>query len=195
MKYKGGDKVKIKSKEELFNSYYAGNNMIQYAGREAVITCVETNNKIGHISYRLDIDHGAWIWREECFEEAYIPEQDEKVIEHWCKVDSFADDMLKSISEIVDKHSFNVEVRKEGSSIILTPIDKKEEDLPIDTPCMCSSDGKTWGLYYYFMRKRVYAYHRKSTDAADDIGKEYIIPFDKFNPNNIEESLKYNIVK
>ena len=35
----------------------------------------------------------------------------------------------------------------------------------------------------------------KSTDKYTElIGFSYIIPFDKFNPNDINESIKYNIV-
>lgn len=196
MKYKGGDKVKIKSKEELSNSLYATDNMLQYAGREAVISCVETNNKMGRINYRLDIDHGVWIWSGELFEENYVPEQDDKVIEYWCKVDSFADDMLKSIFEMVDKHSFNVKVRKEGNSVILTPIEKKEEELPIDTPVMVGNKtNEMWCLGYYAYKGKVFLGGITSKYQEKLTSFDYIIPFDKFNPDNIEESLKYNIVK
>ena len=56
-----------------------------------------------------------------------MTEQEDKVIEYWAKMTDFADDMMKSISKIADKHSMNVEIHKEGNSIILTPIEKKEE--------------------------------------------------------------------
>lgn len=110
-----------------------------------------------------------------------MTEEEEKVIEYWAKMTNFADDMMECISNVADKHSMNVEVHKEGNSIILTPVEKKEEYLPVGTPCMCSMDSTTWILCNY--------YGRDMTDNWKEI-----IPFDKFDPNNIEESLKHNIV-
>lgn len=124
-----------------------------------------------------------------------MTEEEDKVIEYWAKMTDFADDMMKSISKIADKHSMNVEVRKEGGSIILTPIEKKEDDLLIDTPCMVSHYGdKNFILRYYAGNKECYDSGNKSDNFHNLESWNHIIPFDKFDPNNIEESLKHNIV-
>lgn len=68
-------------------------------------------------------------------------------------------------------------------------------DLPIDTTVVVSDNKINWRLRYYAGNNLAYQGGYKSKDAKVEIYWKYIIPFDKFNPNNIEESLKYNIVK
>lgn len=67
-------------------------------------------------------------------------------------------------------------------------------DLPIDTPVMVSDDTIKWLLRYYDSNNEVFCYGHKSDSNVSSIRYFYTIPFDKFDPNNIEESLKYNIV-
>lgn len=83
MKYKVGDKVKIKSLEWYNNSQKseygsvkhddAGNSfvplMIPYCGMEANITEIEGSY------YILDVDNGAWWWQDFMFEEAFAYDQ------------------------------------------------------------------------------------------------------------------------
>lgn len=61
-------------------------------------------------------------------------------------------------------------------------------DLPVDTPVVVENSG--WCIGFYAGNGRVRAY--KNTSYA--IKGNCIIPYEKFNPNDIEESLKYNIV-
>lgn len=68
-------------------------------------------------------------------------------------------------------------------------------DLPVDTPMMVSSDKKDWWLRYYAGDKKCWKSACKSKDIGIRIQWNHIIPFDKFNPNDIEESLKYDICK
>lgn len=50
-------------------------------------------------------------------------------------------------------------------------------------------------LRYYAKNKLTFALGNTSKNENVKQAWNYIVPFDKFNPNNIEESLKYNIVK
>lgn len=68
-------------------------------------------------------------------------------------------------------------------------------DLPIDTPVMVSDDKMDWRLRYYAGNHICWDFGKKSTDAKSAIPWKYIVPYNKFNPNNIEESLKHNIVE
>ena len=83
MKYKVGDKVRIKSLEWYNNSQKSeygsvkhddgGNSfvslMIPYCGMEANITEVEGSY------YILDVDNGDWWWQDFMFEEAFAYDQ------------------------------------------------------------------------------------------------------------------------
>lgn len=79
---------------------------------------------------------------------------------------------------------------------------KVEEDLPINTFVMvCRKENKDIDATYFDLRRYAgegYVYEMGDSPACC-VGTprkwDIIIPFDKFNPNNIEESLKYNIVK
>lgn len=77
MKYKIGDKVKIKSLE-WYNSLkkdsdndvyleecdnYIAEGMIDYLGKTAIIECVDSNQ------YWIDLDNGKWRWTDEMFED------------------------------------------------------------------------------------------------------------------------------
>ena len=59
-------------------------------------------------------------------------------------------------------------------------------------PVMCSDDKKFWVLKFYKEYKE-FAHYVKNIGDNEGWRYIYIIPFDKFNPNYIEGSLKYNI--
>ena len=67
-------------------------------------------------------------------------------------------------------------------------------DLPIDTPVMTNNGGLCWTLGYYAGNNKTYYKSKESTSKLHTNKWVNIVPFDKFNPNDIEESLKYNIV-
>lgn len=65
MKYKVGDKVKIKENlitGETYGGVYFGINMREYKGKEAIV------KKVGNIAYHLDIDEKAYWWADEMLE-------------------------------------------------------------------------------------------------------------------------------
>ena len=70
------------------------------------------------------------------------------------------------------------------------------KDVPIDTPVMVINDFdiECWTLRYYAGDEKVWYDGEKSDTMNKTLSFNYIIPFYKFNPNDIEESLKYNIV-
>lgn len=83
---------------------------------------------------------------------------------------------------------------------------KFERPIPVDTPMVCCLKENNYSLdfrirYYKGLEKgkhKVYDDGFKSTtiDYSDSGNAwEIMIPFNKFNPNDIEESLKYNIQK
>lgn len=187
MKYKVGDKVRIKSiewYEENRNAYgdvdndnvVFNSNMVKYCGKEATIICVKTDE------YYIDIDGRTWKWVDWMFED----EQAEHTI---------FDRIKSAIIEAAKEANILVEPTEDGG-IKISPLEVKDKDLAVDTPCMVGNESKEfWSLRYYAYNGKVFINGLKSKDEEKVMKYDYIIPFDRFNPNNIEESLKYNIVK
>ena len=83
-----------------------------------------------------------------------------------------------------------------GYEDLLGKTDEPEEDLDIDTPVMCNSGAdKRWYLGYYGGDGEVWMHACKITDKIGKCEWYIIVPYDKFNPNDIEGSMRYNIVK
>lgn len=93
----------------------------------------------------------------------------------------------------------SVELEEKDGTIVIRAVKNKEEDLPIDTPVMVCDDISAlsdWILRYYAGQRSCFVGNAKSSDKAAKFNNwAYIIPFDKFDPTDIEKSLKYNIVK
>lgn len=106
----------------------------------------------------------------------------------------------KPTVNLIIKNKNTINILRDALNIIDKKLsnktEKKEEDLPIDTPCMVGNGSKKlWSLRYYAYDGKVFMNGLKSKDKGNLMKYDYTIPFDKFNPNDIEESLKYNIVK
>lgn len=93
-----------------------------------------------------------------------------------------------------------------GECILFPSKDQRDwskfvKPIPKDTPMMVSNDGENWKLRYYATYYDFDNTHccftngDKSSNTPIIESFKYTIPYDKFNPNNIEESLKYNIQK
>lgn len=103
--------------------------------------------------------------------------------------------IAEAVKSVVNADT-SVEVEEKDGTVVIRAVKRQEEDLPIDTPCMVSHYGDTnFMLRYYAGNKECYDSGRKSKDFHHLESWNYIIPFDKFNPNDIKESLKHNIVK
>lgn len=189
MKHKVGDKVRIKSREwwdaqpkNDRGSVDCGEdnfteNMTFYCGQVATISSFENG-----LYFLKGISHN---WTDEMFEdEAPHP----------------SEDLLKDIANVIKAHDMGVQVSEEDGKLIIEPLkEKKEDDLPIDTPCMVADKHEnepcTFILRYYAGKGAVFNGGLNSCCANGESGYDIIIPWDKFDPNNIAESLKYNIVK
>lgn len=190
MKHKVGDKVRIKSKEwydankkengavdESKSLYSFVEPMSKYLGMQAHITEIKGE------SYSIDLDRNRHYWYDWMFED----EQGKPTI---------FDRIKSAIIEAAKQQPLLVEQTEDGGAKI-SPIKVKEEedDLPIDTPCMVTNVMNDWSLRYYAGNGETFIQGYKSKDNKAKMSWEYIIPCDKFNFENHEECLKYNIVK
>lgn len=195
MKYNVGNKVRIKSVEwydenkdkdgvvnlggDIF-SFVA--TMAEYLGKEATITTIVDDGV-----YLIDLDGGNAYWVDEMFEGLVSVEK--QII---------STELIKDIAEVIKTHNLGVSVSENEGKLIIEPFKvEEEEDLPIDTPCMVSDDANDWSLRYYCGNNQCFSDGLKSYKSEYKDGDEwlYIIEFSKFNPLDIEQSLKYNIVK
>lgn len=188
MKYKVGDKVRIKSidwynenKDEFGSISVKGvifnKGMSEHCGKEATITEVLSRYNV----YILSVDKNHFWYNEGMFEET--PDS--------------TSDTFQNIADTIRNDNIGFSVKEENGEIIIKPIkvEKQLNDYPLDMPVMVSDDLKYWRLAYYYSRKSVYSSGKSSKDAPDSyMNYKYTIPFSQFDPKNIEESLKHNIV-
>lgn len=186
MKHKVGDKVRIRSKEwyernknengiVVASTVNFNENMSKFLGKEAVITNVYNGY------YTINLTGDLYIWDDYMFEKT--PENRTSLFKS----------IANAIAESARDNAILIE-QVENGAVKISPIEV-DNDLPIDTPVMISSDKKVWALRYYANNKQVHSGGDKSNSFHHLMTSNYIIPFEKFNPNDIEESLKYNIVK
>lgn len=186
MKYKVGDKVRIKSRDKLIAICGSNKDMLKYAGKEAAI---KTKHQY---YYEIDIDRKSWGWTDEMIEGLATEEPAEPTLF----------DRIKSAIIEAGKQAPIIIEQTEDGGVKISPIEEKEEDLPINTLVMvCSDVNRKIDVTYFNLRRYagkgyIYALGESASNCiGTPIKIDIIIPFDKFNPNNIEESLKYNIVK
>ena len=94
MKYKVGDKVRIKKDLEICEGWIFSEDMSKYKGKKATITSV-FDETLGY--YKLDLDEGYYVWTDvmlEPYKELYKEHWAEKIIE-----------IAKSGSVAVDKET------------------------------------------------------------------------------------------
>lgn len=105
--------------------------------------------------------------------------------------------IAEAVKSVVNADT-SVEIEEKDGTVIIRAIEKKSEDLPINYPVMVNDRldiDSDWKLRYYAGDGWTCECNAKKSDNTALIRWNYIIPFDKFNPNDIEESLKHNIVK
>lgn len=192
MKYKVGDKVRIKSKEWYENNkdkdcdgdilcgdVYFMSNMKDYCGKTATITEAKKH-------YRIDLDNGRWCWSDELFEDSTLDNAEKPHI---------SEQLIKDIADVIKSHNLGVSVSENEGKLIIEPMNV-EEDLEKGTYVMVTNDinNEPWTLRQYLSNGCCDIFIT-DTFHLPAMKFRFIIAFDKFNPNNIEESLKYNIVK
>lgn len=175
MKYKVGDKVRIK------DGISKKPNAI-YCGWKTTIIQINPFNR----TYKLELDNTVNDWTDDMFEDS-LSDNAEKSATN--------EDLVKDIAEVIKKHNLGVSVSENDGKVIIEPL-KPEEDLVKGAYVMVTNDIKNeaWTLRKYLANGYCDALR---TDLFDlpPVKFKYIIPFDRFDPTNIEESLKYNIVK
>ena len=193
MKYKVGDKVRIKSKEWWdaqpkikgdvdCGEYYFTKEMTPMCGKVVEISV------LGSVSYNLK--GCLYHWTDEMFDDSFSYNPEKSIL---------SEEMIKDIAEVVKKYNLGVCVSENDGKLIIEPLKvEKEEDLPVDTPCMCSNsleEENAWFVRYYAGNKQTWWELGKSNNEHRKVDWNCIIPCEKFNFENPEESLKYNIVK
>lgn len=187
MKHKVGDRVRIKSREWyeknknisgdiLCGETFFTDSMFNYCVEIATIT------RAGK-TYKIDIDDNKFYWTDEMFED------DEPQV---------SETLLQDIANVIKSHNMGVQVSEEDGKLIIEPLKVDEDDLPIGTPCMVTDDMDkplNFILRYYAGNKGVFPGGKSYGEIDDAVKYRTIIPCDKFNFENPDESLKYNIVK
>lgn len=166
-KFKIGDKVRV------VKNIDTNGKADKYIGRIGIIIDYLED------SYLLDIDRKSFKWYDNELELAK---------------ESIFDKLAHSIAEAAKEANILVEPTEDGG-IKISPLEENDNDLKIGTPCMVSDDGNEWGFSFYAGNKRTFSDGFKWNKSSNTFTWLYIIEFSKFNPNNIEESIKYNIVK
>lgn len=192
MKYKVGDKVRVKSKEwwdaqpknasgsvecgaDTFNDF-----MTSMCGKVVEITDVLEDTYF--------IKEYGLNWTDEMFDDSFSYNPEKSIL---------SEEMIKDIDEVVKKHNLGVCVSENDGKLIIEPLKvEKEEELEKGTYVMVTNDinNEFWTLRQYLCDGYCDTYRTESFNIPQ-MKFKYIIEFSKFNPNNIEESLKYNIVK
>lgn len=196
MKYKVGDKVRIKSREWYeANKDNAGDVALSdgyhfWKGMAIILGCVVEIEQVNPETQCYIIVENNYYIRDEMIEGLATEDQPKPTL---------FDLVKSSIIEAAKQAPVIVEQTEDGC-IKISPIVEEEEDLPIDTPCMVANIDNSiigvWRLAYYAGKKLCYDCGNSSKDLRGFLTSwNIIIPFDKFNPNDIKESLKHNIVK
>lgn len=183
MKHKAGDKVRIKSREwyeknknragDIFcGGIFFVDGMVCYCGNIATIASVGRG-------YRLDIDNSEFEWSDEMFED------DEPQV---------SEILLKDIANVIKSHNMGVQVSEEDGKLIIEPLTTKE-DLAVDTPVLVSDDDINFTLRYYAGNGEVFCAGQHDAETEGTCRYLTTIPWDKFNPKDVSESLKYNVIK
>ena len=185
MKYKVGDKVRIKSKEWWdaqpkikgdcvdCGEYYFTGKMTTLCGKVVEIAGLWSN------SY--DLKECPYHWTDEMFDDSYNPEK--SIIN---------EEMIKDIAEVIKKHNLGVSVSENGGKLLVEPLKiEDKQELEFGSPVMVSDGNEYWYFTNYGGGDKAFIVDRNGKYKS----WKYIIEFEKFNPYNPEESLKYNVVK
>lgn len=185
MKHKIGDKVKVRSKEwwnaqpkNEYGNVKCGTNtfvgdMTKMCGE--VVTISEVFDDF------YSIKESVYRWTDEMFED---------------EASKISENLLQDIANVIKSHNLGVSVSAQDGKLIIEPLTTKE-DLAVDTPCMVrmGQSNDAWYLRYYAGNKKCFVNGKRFNETPGMDSWDFIIPWGKFNPNDIEESLKYNIVK
>lgn len=208
MNYKEGDKVKVRSKEwwdaQPKNKY--GNvqcgvdkftkDMVDMCGKTVTISVVAVDGYL--------VDGSDYYWTDEMFEgpdSGNVSQGiSDQIIKDIAKVvnknnPGISDQLIKDIAEVVKKNNLGVSVSEKDGKIIIEPLKVEEEDYPYDAPVVAFDKIGDWHSRYYAGKGRCIPSILIGEDTNGAPDWKYIIPSNKFNVNNINESMMFNLAK
>lgn len=192
MKYKVGDKVRVKSREWWDAQPKDETGGVNCGADYFTDIMVDMCGKVVEILDILDDTYlikGSWMnWTDEMFEDS---------ISYNAEKSTISEELIKDIADIVKKRNLGVSISENEGKLIIEPLKvEEEEDLKKGTHVMVTNDinNEAWTLRQYLSNGYCDSF-RTDSYHLPPMKFRYIIEFDKFNPNNLEESLKYNIVK
>lgn len=190
MKYKVGDKVRIRSRKWYDKNKDSNGNItfdidVHFSPKmQCILGKVFTIKKVYESWY--DLNETFYSVTNDMIEGLVIEEPSKEIL--FDKIKSAIIEAAKELPILIEQI--------EDGAVKISQLEVKEEDLKKGTHVMVTNDinNEAWTLRQYMSNGYCDAFR---TDSAylPPMKFRYIIAFDKFNPNNIEESLKYNIVK
>lgn len=185
MKHKVGDKVRVKSKEwweaqpKSSGSVKCGCESFTQLMTPMCGNIVEICD-ILEDTYSIKGDYHNWT--DEMFED---------------EAPHTSETLLQDIANVIKTHNMGVQVSEEDGKLIIEPLKVDEDDLPIDTPVMVADANSvdTFILRYYAGNGKVFCAGEHDAETEGTCHYDIIIPWDKFDPKDLGESMKFNIVK
>lgn len=192
MKHKVGDKVRIKSKawwdaqpKNTCGSVDCGAETFTELMTDMCGKIVEIRD-ILEDTYAIRGDSNNWT--DGMFEDSTLDNSGKPHI---------SEQLIKDIAEVIKSHNLGVSVSENEGKLIIEPLKVDEDDLPIDTPVMVADANSvdTFILRYYAGKGEVFCAGHHDAETDGTCRYDTIIPWDKFDPMDFGESMKFNIVK
>lgn len=105
------------------------------------------------------------------------------------------------VSEVVEKYGEQAMIDYLNAALEKAQHECVNElpELPPDTPCMVSDEGRNWLLRYYEKGSAVFCEGLKEQDDAISIVYKYVIPCNKFDfehpDSNVHSLYNYGLIK
>lgn len=192
MKHKVGDKVKVRSKEWWNAQPKNASGSVDCGAEMFTDTMTSMCGKVVEISDVLKdtyfIKEYGLNWTDEMFEDSTLDNAETPQI---------FEQLIKDIAEVIKSHNLGASVSENEGKLIIEPLKVDEDDLPIDTPVMVSDVNSvdTFILRYYAGKGKVFCAGRHDAETEGTCHYDIIIAWDKFDPKDLGESMKFNIVK
>lgn len=192
MKHKVGDIVRIKSKEWWDAQPKNASGSVDCGAETFTDIMTIMCGKVVEISDVLKdtyfIKGHGMNWTDEMFEDSTLDNAETPHI---------SEQLIKYIAEVMKSHNLGVSVSENNGKLIIEPLKIDEDDLPIDTPVMVSDVNSvdTFLLRYYAGKGKVFCAGHHDAETEGTCHYDIIIPWDKFDPKDLGESMKFNIVK
>lgn len=104
--------------------------------------------------------------------------------------------LLQDIANVIKSHNMGIQVSEQDGKLIIEPLKVDEDDLPIDTPVMVADANSvdTFILRYYAGKGKVFCAGHHDAETDGTCRYDIIIPWNEFDPKDLGESMKFNII-